>query len=127
MNRRLGRRPRRSGLVAGQEVESAMRCVNCQQEINVGGFVCPFCHFHPGRIGEGPYDGGPNSRPLLSSGPGLFSGLFQAIFGSGKGFTVVKVDDCEGGWLKKHKCNRCKCLNLVSNDKCAACGNPFKK
>jgi hypothetical protein len=34
-----------------------MQCVNCKNEINVGGMVCPFCHCNPIVFGSEPYDG----------------------------------------------------------------------
>lgn len=32
-----------------------MRCVNCQNEVNPGGMVCPYCHGNPIAVGSGPY------------------------------------------------------------------------
>jgi hypothetical protein len=41
-----------------------MRCVNCQNEVNPGGMVCPYCHGHPAIFGSGPY------YPEIQPGPG---------------------------------------------------------
>lgn len=34
-----------------------MRCINCQNEINIGALVCPYCHTNPIIFGSQPYDG----------------------------------------------------------------------
>ena len=33
-----------------------MRCVNCQNEVNVGVLVCPYCHTTPFVFGSQPYE-----------------------------------------------------------------------
>jgi hypothetical protein len=39
-----------------------VQCVNCKNEINVGGMVCPYCHGDPLIFGSGPHF--PNSPPI---------------------------------------------------------------
>ena len=34
-----------------------MQCVNCKNEINVGGNICPYCHTQPFVYGSAPYSG----------------------------------------------------------------------
>ena len=46
-----------------------MQCINCRAEINLGGSVCPFCHYSPYAYGVGPYDGGVNGRPHPATQP----------------------------------------------------------
>ena len=48
-----------------------MLCVNCKNEVSVGGNVCPYCHTQPAVYGSEPYSGlDPAKRPQ-ADGPTL--------------------------------------------------------
>jgi hypothetical protein len=61
-----------------------MRCVNCQNEVQVGAIVCPYCHFSPFLYGVGPYDGGPNGRPHPANQPAdpISTGIALGLLGA---------------------------------------------
>ncbi len=39
-----------------------MLCVNCKNEVNVGGNICPYCHTQPFVYGSAPYSSGTDSN-----------------------------------------------------------------
>ena len=71
-----------------------MQCVNCRNEINLGGLICPYCHTDPIIFGSQPYSG-------VSSGGGevdpyYFRNFYRALLGyrsSSIGFRVVREMD----------------------------------
>src|SRR6516164_8622939 len=97
----------------------AMKCVNCQADINPGGIVCPYCHFHPFLLGVGPYDGASGHNPIghdpleprlvpnpafQNKGMGLLGRLFHALTGKKIGSTDITIGD---GKTRRYRCNKC--------------------
>jgi len=70
-----------------------MRCVNCNNEVNIGAFVCPYCHYSPFGLGVGPFDGGPNSQPHPATVPGdaFDNAIFFGVLGAATVFVIPPV------------------------------------
>ena len=70
-----------------------MQCINCRAEINLGGSVCPFCHYSPYAYGVGPYDGGVNGRPHPATQPhdAIDAALFFGTLGAVSVFVIPPV------------------------------------
>jgi DNA-directed RNA polymerase subunit RPC12/RpoP len=109
-----------------------MKCVNCQNEINPGGLVCPYCHFNPILFGVGPYDGASGLHPitnpvapvlvdtLKNEGMGFFGRLWHGLTGKKIGST----DITGAGPYKRYRCNKCGYDVLFSPmTHCSECGN----
>jgi hypothetical protein len=111
-----------------------MKCVNCQADINSGGLVCPYCHFHPFIIGYGPFDGASGQNPLgwnpyqpkeverfLNPKLGLLSRIAHALTGRKIGSTEISQP---GTKYKRYRCNKCGFDIVFSPEThCSACGN----
>jgi hypothetical protein len=57
-----------------------MRCINCQNDINPGALVCPYCHTTPFVFGSQPYDGIKNIGEPSPHDPELTLGILGTIF-----------------------------------------------
>jgi len=70
-----------------------MQCINCRAEINLGGSVCPFCHYSPYALGVGPFDGGVNGRPHPATQPGdaIDAALLFGTLGAVSVFVIPPV------------------------------------
>ena len=113
------------------------RCVHCQQEINAGATICPFCHFSPLFPGRGPFDG--NTVPFngLDDGPGLFTALRNFFFGDPDvpRRRRVRRDETTGEIIlwpanspnpaQRKICAKCKSPNWCSAKKCSECRRTF--
>jgi DNA-directed RNA polymerase subunit RPC12/RpoP len=114
----------------------AMKCVNCQADINPGGIVCPYCHFHPFLLGVGPYDGASGHHPmgydpleprfvpnpaLQNKRMGTLRRVFHALTGKKIGSTIISQP---GDTYTRYRCNKCGFDIIFSPEThCSECGN----
>jgi hypothetical protein len=54
-------------------------CVNCRQEINALGMVCPFCHTNPYWYGSQPYSG--IDPQMFDGDAGVGCGVIVGVLG----------------------------------------------
>lgn len=115
-----------------------MQCINCKNEINLGGMVCPYCHTIPFSFGSQPYSG---VDPALYSGPGLFDGLAEGI---GNLFSKIgrwrrnetsyvdfvfghtgTVNGVPGEPVYRRRCCNCEAINWPQATMCDGCKKSF--
>ena len=89
-----------------------MQCVNCKNEINVGGNICPYCHTQPFVYGSAPYSGasGTNTEPID------LSGLFAPFVALSKWCNTPSIKENETTYT-----NRTDCIGRKWW-KCSKCG-----
>ena len=80
-----------------------MRCVNCQNEINVGGMVCPYCHGNPILFGTGPHfpeiqKGGASDTALSIGVLGGIAGIATCLSCPPLGITILGVAAVSTVW-----------------------------
>ena len=109
-----------------------MRCVNCQNDVNLGGLVCPYCHGNPVIFGSGPY------FPDLSGGAGLFDGLVEGIGGLASRIGRWKRNETNyvdfvfgytgpGEAVYRRRCSNCATVNWPNVSTCQRCKKTFVK
>ena len=81
-----------------------MQCVNCKNEINIGGIVCPYCHTNPHSFDSKPYSNCGNDGPPADALDGLAAiGAVTLCFNPVVGLGIIGVAGMGmvGGWLWK--------------------------
>lgn len=68
------------------------KCINCKNEINPGGIVCPYCHGNPMLFGDGPYIPPTEYDPIAAGVTlGAIGGLVAAVASGPVGAIIITV------------------------------------